>query len=86
MRKFTKIVAPALVALLGMASLAPTVAEAAPRHHDQRVEHRKPLHHARHAPKRHVEKRRVTHHRVAHRAPPRHVAHHAPVHHDRRHR
>lgn len=32
MRKFTKIVAPALVAAMGMAAVAPGIAEAAPRH------------------------------------------------------
>jgi hypothetical protein len=83
MRKLTKIVAPALVALLGVASLAPTIAEAAPRHHDDRSVHHGPVHHARHAPVRHhVEHRRVVHHRVAHHAP----RHYAPVHHDRHHR
>ncbi|WP_404482306.1 hypothetical protein [Novosphingobium sp. BL-52-GroH] len=32
MRKFTKLVAPALVAVLGFSAVAPTIAEAAPRH------------------------------------------------------
>ncbi|AXB75823.1 hypothetical protein [Novosphingobium sp. P6W] len=32
MRKFTKLVAPALVAVLGLSAIAPTIAEAAPRH------------------------------------------------------
>ncbi|MFC0205902.1 hypothetical protein [Novosphingobium soli] len=32
MRKFTKLVAPALVAALGMTAVAPAIAEAAPRH------------------------------------------------------
>lgn len=32
MRKFTKLVAPALVAVLGVGAVAPAVAEAAPRH------------------------------------------------------
>lgn len=32
MRKFTKIIAPALVAALGFTAVAPAIAEAAPRH------------------------------------------------------
>ncbi|KMS53497.1 hypothetical protein V474_22555 [Novosphingobium barchaimii LL02] len=32
MRKFTKLVAPALVAVLGFSAAVPTIAEAAPRH------------------------------------------------------
>jgi Ni/Co efflux regulator RcnB len=81
MRKLTKIVAPALVALLAMGSLAPTIAEAAPHHQNERAHHRA-KHQVRHAPPRHVAHRK-SHHRVVHRKPARH--HHAPVHHDRRH-
>lgn len=34
MRKFTKLVAPALVAALGLTAIAPAIAEAAPYHHN----------------------------------------------------
>lgn len=89
MRKFTRIVAPALAALLGMAALTPTIAEAAPRHHDsrhddrrhddRRVHHRQPVHHARYAPPRHVKQ-----YRSSHRGQQHHVVHHRYA--DRHHR
>jgi hypothetical protein len=37
MRKFTKLVAPALVAALGLSAVAPAIAEAAPRHEAARI-------------------------------------------------
>lgn len=77
MRKLTKIVAPALVALLGIGSLAPAVAEAAPRHHEDRRAYHRPVYNGRH----HVEQRR-SHHRVSHRASQRYYGHNR---YDRRH-
>ncbi|KMS53598.1 hypothetical protein V474_22550 [Novosphingobium barchaimii LL02] len=84
MGKFTKIIAPALAVLLGAATLAPSIAEAAPRHHDQRGHHdqraryHRPVHHVRHTPPRYVK-----HHR---RAAPHHVVRHRAAAYDRHHR
>ncbi|AXB75822.1 hypothetical protein [Novosphingobium sp. P6W] len=90
MGKFTKIIAPALAVLLGAATLAPSIAEAAPRHHDQRgyydqrghhdrrARYHRPVHHARHTPPRHVK-----HHR---RADSHHVVHRRAAAYDRHHR
>ncbi|MEE4452520.1 hypothetical protein [Novosphingobium resinovorum] len=58
MNKLTKIIAPALVALLGGASLAPAVAEAAPYHHAQSA-HARSSHHA---PPRYVKHHRPAQH------------------------